>query len=268
MNKLHLTIILLFISLATFAQKKGMNYQAVIIDPKAIDIPGVAITGQPLANSDVCIKFGILNGATIEYEEIQKTKTDEFGLVNLTIGTGVKTSLSTRFITFDSIIWDANLKSLQVSVSFDNCSSFKQVSIQNFNYTPYAFYAGSVDYKNVVGAPKDLSFFGNDVGYLVDKDLDPLRKKIETNSIDIANNKQETLDKFAIVNQSIIDLDKRVSTNEIDIDSIKLKNIEQDGKLFANETKINQVNLNVNNRIDSLKLRVDQHDLNLSLIHI
>jgi uncharacterized coiled-coil protein SlyX len=264
MKKLHLTILLILVSLATFAQKKGMNYQAVIIDPKAIDIPGVAITGQPFVNSDVCIKFGILTGSTIEYEEVHKTKTDDFGLVNLIIGNGTKTSLLTKYRSYESIIWDANIKSLQVSVSFDGCSTFKQVSIQNFNYTPYAFFAGSVDYKNVVDAPKDLSYFGNDVGYLVDKDLDPLRKNIDKNKLDLANLKQETTEKFAVVNQTLIDIEKRVSQNEVDIAAIKTKNSEQDTKISANEINIGKVNTNLGLRIDSLKLRVDQHDVQIS----
>ncbi|MHA8051848.1 beta strand repeat-containing protein, partial [Aquirufa sp. ROCK-SH2] len=262
MNKLHLTIVFILISLATFAQKKGMNYQAVIIDPKAIDIPGVAITGQPLVNSDVCIKFGILKGSTIEFEEVQKTKTDDFGLVNLTIGSGTKTSLVTKYNTFESIVWDATIKSLQVSVSFDNCATFQQVSIQAFNYTPYAFYAGSVDYKNVNDAPKDLSYFGNDVGYLVDKDLDPLRKNIGQNTTDIANLKQETTDKFSVINQSIVDLEKRVTTNEIDIAAIKIKNTAQDdslalinNKLAIHDSKITTLeksSTTLNTKIDSV----------------
>ena len=253
MNKLHLTIIFLLISLASFAQKKGMNYQAVIIDPKAIDIPGVAITGQPYVNSNVCVKFGILSGNVIEFEEVQRSKTDDFGLVNLTIGSGTKTSLSTKYPTFESIIWDSKIKALQVSISFDDCATFQQVSIQNFNYTPYAFYAGSVDYKNVIDAPKDLSYFGNDVGYLVDKDLDPLRKNLNQNAIDIANLKQETTDKFAVVNQSIVDLEKRVTTNENDIESLKTKNAEQA-----------IINTKVNQSIDTLKQRVDLHDVKIA----
>ena len=46
----HLLIIILSLfSLGALAQtnKKTLNYQAVILDPNAIDIPGASITGQP-----------------------------------------------------------------------------------------------------------------------------------------------------------------------------------------------------------------------------
>ena len=46
----HLLILLFsLMGLSTFAQtsKKTLNYQAVILDPKAIDIPGASIVGQP-----------------------------------------------------------------------------------------------------------------------------------------------------------------------------------------------------------------------------
>ena len=156
MKKIYLLIFSFLTTLTTFAQQKGINYQAVILDPKAIDVPGVAITGQPLANGTVCIKFSIGNGSQTEYEEIQQTKTDEYGLINLTIGAG-NGSGNGKVKTFDAITWSAKPFLLTVSVSFDNCLQFKPVSTQAFNYTPYAFYAEAVEYANVRNAPKNLS---------------------------------------------------------------------------------------------------------------
>jgi hypothetical protein len=132
MKKL-LLIVLLFISVVANAQK-GISYQAVILDPAKIEIPGSDISGQPLANGNVWVKFAIISGSTLQFEEIQQTKTDAYGLVNLTIGSVENTA-------FNSITWDAVQKSLQVYVSFDNGSSYTKVSDQKLTYSPYALFA-------------------------------------------------------------------------------------------------------------------------------
>ena len=132
MKKL-LLIVLLFISVAANAQK-GISYQAVILDPAKIEIPGSDISGQPLVNGNVWVKFAIVSGSTLQFEEIQQTKTDAYGLVNLTIGSVASTA-------FNAITWDAVQKSLQVYVSFDNGSSYTKVSDQKLTYSPYALFA-------------------------------------------------------------------------------------------------------------------------------
>jgi hypothetical protein len=132
MKKL-LLLVLLCISAVANAQK-GISYQAVILDPTAIELPGSDITGQPLVNGNVSIKFVIVSGSNIQFEEVQQTKTDAYGLVNLTIGSVASTA-------FNSVTWDANQKSLQVYVSFDNGSSYTKVSDQKLTYSPYALFA-------------------------------------------------------------------------------------------------------------------------------
>jgi hypothetical protein len=132
MKKLVLFILLL-ISVAANAQK-GISYQAVILDPSKIEIPGADISGQPLMNGNVWVKFAILSGSTSQFEEIQQTKTDAYGLVNLTIGS-VASSL------FNALTWDANQKTLQVFVSFNDGASYTKVSDQKLTYTPYALFA-------------------------------------------------------------------------------------------------------------------------------
>ncbi len=228
MNIKKQLLIILFglLGLSTFAQtnKKTLNYQAVILDPKAIDIPGASITGQPLNKGNVCLRFSLLNTqGGLDYEETQQVTTDEYGLVNVSIGTGTQASSNSTSIykSFDSVVWISSVKSLKVSVSFDGCSSFKQVSSQALNYTPYALYAEAVDYKNVREAPTKLSQFSNDAGYLIPKDLDPLKSDIQTNSskIEVANksiadNKKISDATFLVVNQSITSLDTKVADNK------------------------------------------------------
>jgi hypothetical protein len=132
MKKL-LLFVLLFISVVANAPQ-GISYQAVILDPVKIELPGSDITAQPLVNGNVSVKFVIVSGGNIQFEEIQQTKTDAYGLVNLTIGSVASTA-------FNSVTWDANQKSLQVFVSFNNGASYTKVSDQRLTYTPYALFA-------------------------------------------------------------------------------------------------------------------------------
>ncbi len=236
--KKHIFLTLLF-SMTCFvgifgqSAKKSLNYQAVILDPKPIDIPGASLVGQPLSKGKVCLKFSLVNAqGSVDYEETQQTTTDEYGLVSLSIGTG--TYSSGTYKSFESIVWDANVKSMKVAVSYDGCNTFKQVSTQALNYTPYALYAEAVDYKNVREAPTKLSQFSNDVGYILPKDLDPLKvdikkntedikantAELKTNSLQIASankaiidNKKASDDAFLIVNQSISTLGSKVALN-------------------------------------------------------
>ena len=270
----HLLILLFsLIGLSTFAQtsKKTLNYQAVILDPKAIDIPGASIVGQPLNKGNVCLRFSLLNAqGGLDYEETQQVTTDEYGLVNVAIGTGSQAQASNStsiYKSFESVVWNSNVKSLKVSVSYDGCNSFKQVSAQALNYTPYALYAEAVDYKNVRDAPTKLSQFNNDAGYLIPKDLDPLKSDIQTNSskIEVANksiadNKQASDATFLVVNQSISSLDTKVAENTTaikentgSISNINTKITDQQNQISDNRNQITATNNNLNTQIGGLQ---------------
>ena len=133
MKKLLFSLILLLVSYVGFSQK-GLSYQAVILDPAKIEIPGQDISSQPLVNGDVWLKFSIFNGSTLQFEEVQKTKTDNYGLVNLLIG-------SVSSASFNSLVWDGSQKSLQVFVSFNQGGSYTKIADQKLTYNPYALFA-------------------------------------------------------------------------------------------------------------------------------
>ena len=220
MKKFLLLLSLIFASVTVFAQK-SLNYQAVIMDPKPIEIPGTTITGQPLKNGKVNVRFALISKAGVDYEEVHETMTDEFGLINLTIGGGnVNTSgiasnaTSIAYKTFQSIKWDSNLKQLKVSLSFDAGKNFTSVSNQPFNYSAYALYAEAVEYKNVIDAPTVVSFFTNDAGYVNNKDLDPVKA-------DIVKNQQDNLAKFLVINQSLTADEIQLAQNTSDIQDLK-----------------------------------------------
>lgn len=130
MKKYLFSLILLLISYVGFSQK-GLSYQAVILDPNPIEAPGLDISGQPFVNGEVWIKFSIYSSA-LQYEEVQKTKTDAYGLVNLLIGSVTPAS-------FNSLVWDSSLKTLQVHVSFNQGGSYTKVSDQKLTYNPILF---------------------------------------------------------------------------------------------------------------------------------
>jgi len=268
--KYLIIIILSLLSLSTFAQtnKKTLNYQAVILDPKAIDIPGASIVGQPLNNGKVCLRFSLLNAqGGLDYEENQQVTTDEYGLVNVAIGAGAQASSNSIYKSFESVVWNSSVKSLKVSVSYDGCNSFKQVSSQAFNYTPYALYAEAVDYKNVREAPTKLSQFSNDAGFLIPKDLDPLKADIKTNTSQlatanqtIADNKKSSDAAFLVVNQSITSLDTKVADNTTaikantsSITTINTKISDQQNQINDNRNQISTTNNNLNTQIGGLQ---------------
>lgn len=249
MKKLVLLIVLQLSLFAAFGQKKGLNYQAVILDPKTIEVPGIAVTGQPLSNGKVWVRFSLKSTAGIDYEETQQTTTDEFGLISLTVGTGIPTATSKAKI-FDSVLWNSELKTLIVAVNFDGGTKYTEVSNQSLNYTPYALYAESVDYKNVRDSPKNLSQFNNDSGYLVPKDLDPLKSNIANNTKAIADNQVINEGKFLVVNQTIEALDKKVKA---DITNINNTLTDHDNRINTTANNLSNTANNLNSQIGQVR---------------
>ena len=144
-------LILLLISSVGFSQTKGITYQAVILNPIETELPGVNQTNAPLANSAVCLKFGILDqNSVIEYLETIQTTTDKFGMVNLIIGTG--SQIGGYASTFSDVAWDNNAKNLQVHLNAKgNCSSYIEISNQPFTYVPFALNALNENKKLIDG---------------------------------------------------------------------------------------------------------------------
>lgn len=237
MYKNLLILFLVLTSWMAYGQQNGLNYQAVILDPNPIEIPGQVISGQPLATGNVWLRFTLVSKDGIDYEEIHAAKTDAFGLVNLIIGKGTPAwtmgtnaaSGESKYKQFDSIVWDENLKRLNVSVNFTGTTSFTEVSNQLLTFTPYALYAASVDYKNVRDSPTKLSQFSNDVGYLVPKDLDPLKQDVLLNTIAIQEssakieaNQQANKIRFIVIDQSISDLSFRLDSTQTEMVAVNL----------------------------------------------
>ncbi len=140
MKKIVVTL-LLFIGLIGYSQTNGITYQAVILNPSGEQLPGVNNSNAPLANKYICLKFSIIdNNSQSEYIETVQTTTDEFGMVNLVIGTGVQ--IGGYASSFSNILWNANPKSLKVDLSTTGiCSYYTEISNQPFTAVPFALYA-------------------------------------------------------------------------------------------------------------------------------
>jgi hypothetical protein len=132
-----------------FSQDKGITYQAVIYHPGGEELPGQNNSISPLVNSNICLKFSFKDYLqNIEYQEIIRTRTDDFGLINLVIGVNEQTAGYAN--GFNDVLWNSAEKFLTVELdTTDACTDFEEISNEVFNYVPFAFSA--VNTQNVLG---------------------------------------------------------------------------------------------------------------------
>ena len=117
-----------------YAQTDGITYQAVIIDPIAQEIPGADVSGNILPNKQLAVRFTItdeVNG--LEYQEVQTTSTDAYGMIHLIIGQG-----QAELGVFTEIVWDGNPKNLNVAINLDE--GFVDLGEQALMFTPHAYH--------------------------------------------------------------------------------------------------------------------------------
>ncbi len=126
MKKLFTSILLLVIGLAPFAQTpQSFNYQAVLRDA----------SGNILANQNIDIQVDILQGSasgSAIFSENHSTTTNNFGLVNLTVGSISSTDLS-------NIDWTDGPFFIQISVDGTIMGTSQLLSV------PFAIHAITVE---------------------------------------------------------------------------------------------------------------------------
>ena len=158
MKKIYLLLVLL-LSSVIYAQTNGITYQAVILNPEGDHIPGYNNERAPLINTQVCLRFIIYSGTTLEYQEDLQTTTDEFGMVNAIIGMGIPSGGSAS--NFGSIIWNGSPKSLAVEIDFKAlCTTFIGISNQPFTAVPYALYSASSGTNGAAGPQGPIGLTG------------------------------------------------------------------------------------------------------------
>ena len=136
-----ITLLFLFLAAVGYSQTKGISYQALILDPTEQQLPGFNNDKAPLANKNICLQFSIIDENTSdEYVENHVITTDEFGMVNLTIGLGEVTGGYAN--SFEDILWNTLPKSLKVAISMDkSCKDFTEISNAPFTAIPFALFA-------------------------------------------------------------------------------------------------------------------------------
>lgn len=132
MKKINTLLILLLFAISVNAQTDGITYQAVIIDNNPQEIPGVDIPSNNLPNTDLEVRFTIVDDmGSSEYQETHNTTTDPYGMINLVIGKGTPV-----IGAFNQIYWN-NSKYLRVEIDLNNGDGMVAFSYQELTYIPY-----------------------------------------------------------------------------------------------------------------------------------
>jgi hypothetical protein len=133
-RSLLLLAVLFLASKATLAQvPQAIPYQSAVR----------SANGQPLINTNVKIRFSIMDSiaiGTIVYQETHAVTTNSVGIVNLNVGQG---SVVTG--TFSSINWEQNFKFLKMELDPTGTgTSYTDMGTQQMLSVPYALVAGRV----------------------------------------------------------------------------------------------------------------------------
>jgi hypothetical protein len=141
MRLIYLVLLVFLGSIDLFSQIPGISYQAVIMNPEELALPGVNKSVAPLSNKQICLKFSLINSkGDYEYEEVIQTKTDAFGMVNLVIGKGKR--VGGTVTSFEKVSWSVSEKFLEVALDkTGECSVFNLISKQAFTAVPFALFA-------------------------------------------------------------------------------------------------------------------------------
>lgn len=134
MKKILLLLLLIVAGFQGFSQTPGISYQAVILNPNTKELPGANAQISILANSNVAIRFTIINDSNNqEYQEYHVTKTDAYGMINLLIGHGTRISGS----YFEDILWNGLSKKLKIDIDFSGTgNNYTVLSEQELTFMP------------------------------------------------------------------------------------------------------------------------------------
>ena len=124
-----------------YSQSPGISYQALILQPES-QIPGFNNFDIPLKNSEICLQFSLTSpNGIVEYQEIKRLSTDQYGMINTIIGRG-----EVVYGIWEEVNWSSSIKFLKVEVDFDGgCFNFKILSFEELTAVPYALNSNSTN---------------------------------------------------------------------------------------------------------------------------
>jgi len=130
-KQLFILLFCLACTLSVYSQTQNFKYQAVVRDA----------LGDVIENQNVSIKIDILKGSsigTVSYSEEHSLTTNQFGLVNIEIGSGNILSGS-----FSAIEWGQDIYFLKTELDETGGSSYQMMGVSQLLAVPYALYAQS-----------------------------------------------------------------------------------------------------------------------------
>ena len=135
MNKILLFTCLIISNIFMLGQvpPNGFNYSAV-----ARDANGNLVTDQAIS-----LRMSIITGSavgTTVYQEVHSSNTDDYGMFNLTIGTGAIMDGS-----FAGINWADNTYHLKIEMDITGGMNFTDMGTTQFLSVPYAMHAATAD---------------------------------------------------------------------------------------------------------------------------
>lgn len=149
MKKLSTLLCALIVTVSAWAQSpNGFSYQAVARDASGVEIK----------NTNVSLRISLLQssptGTTI-YQETHSVKTNDFGLLNLTIGGG--SVVTGQFATID---WGDGTKYVKVELDAKGGTSYQLMGTTQLVSVPYALHSATTDQEFDLADIKDVSTTG------------------------------------------------------------------------------------------------------------
>ena len=152
-NYILFTFIIFVTGIFAQTPPQGFNYSSVIR----------ADNNQAIPNTHVSVRLSIIFNnpeGSIVYQEVHSDTTNQFGVLNLTVGKGTP-----AIGDFSSIAWENGKHYLQTELDENAGSNFEIMGVAQFLSVPYALVSG-----NSMDSPTQLSELNNDVGYITDSD--------------------------------------------------------------------------------------------------
>jgi hypothetical protein len=124
--KRQLTLLIFFLtcSLLIAQTPAAFKYQLILRNS----------AGEPLVSQNVNFRISIFQGETLRYQELLSASSNAYGLVNLTVGLGGTTTLST-------LDWSNGAYTLRTEADYTGGTDYQLIGNSPLLAVPYAFYA-------------------------------------------------------------------------------------------------------------------------------
>ena len=128
-KRLFFTVAAAVATMAAVAQTSGFAYQAVVRNSQ----------GELISSTDVKLQLTLTAAdGTVLYQERQKTKTNDYGVLSVTVGTGEAVQGS-----FSEIDWAKGGIAMKVEIDTKGGDNYTDLGITKLQAVPYAYFAAN-----------------------------------------------------------------------------------------------------------------------------